>query len=456
MNKYFKGAILFAFIFIGSFLFLRNNTTHANNQTIHIDLNVPQQGGGNPPPPPPQDNPPTISDVSSSTAFTTATISWTASDDLGISAVNFVYGLDTNYGTNGNIVGNYEVQLSDLNINTIYYFKISVTDTGNHTTVFAGSFSTLSNQPPLPDVTPPIISNVQVAPGVTGATITWDTNELADSQINYGLTNNYGSNYFDPAGVLSHSALLLNLNPNTNYHFKIISTDGSGNSASTVDANFTTDVDVVPPPDVSNFVLTTSSAAITLSWDNPTLLGTPDFSKVKVIRKVDSSSVNPNDGVLVYEGALENFIDNNVVINTNYFYTIFSFDTSGNRSPGIFRNGQIFPAPPAPQEICGNNIDDDNNGKTDCVDIACVAWPACVIENPNPTPEVCGNGLDDDANGRTDCADNACSGFAGCVNNPQAKFACNNNVDDDNDGNTDFPDDIGCVNSNYNAEYNKA
>ena len=36
--------------------------------------------------------------------------------------------------------------------------------------------------------------------------------------------------------------------------------------------------------------------------------------------------------------------------------------------------------------------------------------------------------LDDDNNGKTDCSDAACVGFAGCINKPQVKSACNNNL----------------------------
>ena len=50
-------------------------------------------------------------------------------------------------------------------------------------------------------------------------------------------------------------------------------------------------------------------------------------------------------------------------------------------------------------EICGNGIDDDNNGLIDCDDPACADYDGC-----GPT-EICDNGIDDDGDGLIDQAD---------------------------------------------------
>jgi protein TonB len=59
-----------------------------------------------------------------------------------------------------------------------------------------------------------------------------------------------------------------------------------------------------------------------------------------------------------------------------------------------------------PNERCDNDIDDDENGFTDCDDAACTKQPksdiACRIE-------VCTNGIDDDEDGLTDCQDPDCN-----------------------------------------------
>ena len=448
--------ILLAAVVCSAFFWLYAQAADTN-QGVTVDLTVPAGGGGGggtgggggggi------TDVPAVIFSVNSSVSLTTATVTWSATDDLGVSSVSFSYGTTPSYGSTGAVSGSYRADLTGLAINTLYYFRISVVDTGAHTTEYTGTFSTL---PPPADTTPPLISNVQVTVNITTATIKWDTNESADSQINYGLTNSYGSNYFDSAGVLAHGAPLTNLIPNTVYHFRVISTDSSGNGANTSDSTFTTLGDNTPPPDVSNFLLATTTSAIVLSWTNPGLAGTPDFSGVRVVRKVGSQSVNSNDGTVVYTGNGQNFTDSSISFGVNYFYTIFSFDTSDNHSPGIFRNGMIVSvSTPAPVEICGNNIDDNANGQTDCADVACSALPECSIIPPTTTPlgpEICNNNIDDDQNTKIDCADSACSGYAGC----EAVYQkCSNGIDDDGDVKIDFPSDPGCEDFNDNDEYN--
>jgi hypothetical protein len=83
------------------------------------------------------------------------------------------------------------------------------------------------------DCTPPVISNVQ-ATNITagGATITWTTNEAANSRVTYGLTTPPGTNRDDLANyVTSHSVTLTGLTQCTKYYFSVTSADAPGNSA---------------------------------------------------------------------------------------------------------------------------------------------------------------------------------------------------------------------------------
>ena len=91
-----------------------------------------------------------------------------------------------------------------------------------------------------PDTTPPVISNVQASVTDTTATISWTTNEVADSQVAYGLTSTYGTTASDATLVTSHSVTLSGLTAGTPYHYLVSSTDGSANTASGVDLTFTT------------------------------------------------------------------------------------------------------------------------------------------------------------------------------------------------------------------------
>ena len=85
------------------------------------------------------------------------------------------------------------------------------------------------------------------------------------------------------------------------------------------------------------------------------------------------------------------------------------------------------------KEICGNQIDDDGDGLTDCADPDCKNDPSCA-----GTPEVCTNGFDDDGDGFVDCQDTDCKNHPSCTTKP--KEQCTNGIDDDSDGLTDCND----------------
>ncbi len=94
------------------------------------------------------------------------------------------------------------------------------------------------------DAVPPSITNVEVSRvSATSSTIIWETNELSDSLINYGLDDNYGTAREPRFDKLSHEILLDNLLSGTKYYFRITSSDESGNQGISSNFSFTTEVD---------------------------------------------------------------------------------------------------------------------------------------------------------------------------------------------------------------------
>lgn len=94
-------------------------------------------------------------------------------------------------------------------------------------------------------------------------------------------------------------------------------------------------------------------------------------------------------------------------------------------------------------EACTNGVDDDCDGLKDCedpncsVDLCCGVTPAYAA--PPPPPELCANGLDDNCDGKADCTDPQCAQDA-CCNGVGSPEVCGNSVDDDCDGLVDCKD----------------
>ncbi|HKV32266.1 MAG TPA: N,N-dimethylformamidase beta subunit family domain-containing protein [Candidatus Dormibacteraeota bacterium] len=122
--------------------------------------------------------------------------------------------------------------------------------------------------PPPP---PPLqISAVQATPSSGSAVITWQTNNTANSRVDYGLTTSYGSTVSDPAAVTSHALTLSGLAGGTTYHYAVTSVDGNAQTASSADATFTT-TSAAPPLQLSAVQagnITASSAVITWQTNN--------------------------------------------------------------------------------------------------------------------------------------------------------------------------------------------
>lgn len=108
---------------------------------------------------------------------------------------------------------------------------------------------------PTPDTNPPVISNVAASEITdTSATIIWTTDEVSDSEVNYGISTALGTIVSDSALVTTHSITLTGLTPDTAYYFEVKSTDSSGNPATDNNngAYYTFTTITSSPPPVGN------------------------------------------------------------------------------------------------------------------------------------------------------------------------------------------------------------
>jgi hypothetical protein len=90
--------------------------------------------------------------------------------------------------------------------------------------------------------TMPTISSVMATPNNTGATVTWTTDQSANSQVAFGTTSAYTmSTPVDSTMGTSHSVALNGLMSGTMYHYQVMSMGtGSSTTAYSADATFMT------------------------------------------------------------------------------------------------------------------------------------------------------------------------------------------------------------------------
>jgi hypothetical protein len=177
----------------------------------------------------------------------------------------------------------------------------------------------------------PVISNVQTENITqTGATITWDTDIPATSQVEYGLTAGYGgATAEDTELVTNHTVVLKGLSAGTQYHFGVKS-DG----VISADYTFTTienrividklDVRVYPNP-----YIFTGSNPVTFSVSGATGADISIYTiSGKLVKKLQITS-----GQNEIDWNIDNEIGNDI---TNGLYIYVIVNDQGNRKTGKF------------------------------------------------------------------------------------------------------------------------
>lgn len=250
------------------------------------------------------------------------------------------YGFTTGYASgtisDGSLTLSHSALITGLDANTLYHLRVRSTDAaGNSSTSADITFTTLV----INTTQQLVISNVQaILITDTTAVITWNTNLLSDSKVDFGLTTGYGMLSLDDTDTTSHVINLSGLNQNTVYHFKVTS-ETATLATTTQDYTFTTLRDLVAPANPFSFSATAGNQQNTLSWSNPL---DPDFSHVRILARTDRYPQDPNDGALVYQGNQTTALHSGLVASTNYKYTNFAYDRSGNRSSGAITDATPF------------------------------------------------------------------------------------------------------------------
>lgn len=178
--------------------------------------------------------------VVQSQSDTTATITW----ETNVPASSQIeYGLTTGYGSSTtkdtDLVTSHSQTITGLTASTLYNFK--VLSESEQLLTGESSNQTLTTDSGA-DVTGPVISAIgESSVGETSASINWTTDEGADSQVEYGLTDSYGSTTtLNTNLTTNHSEPLTGLTGGTEYHYRVISADAATNSTTSADQTFNT------------------------------------------------------------------------------------------------------------------------------------------------------------------------------------------------------------------------
>jgi hypothetical protein len=219
---------------------------------------------------------------------------------------------------------------------------------------------TITYIPPPADTTAPVISNIQASSITdTTAVITWTTDELSDSEVQYGATaGSYPLSRNSTNLVTSHSVTLTGLNDDTTYYFRVGSSDGSGNGPTmSNELSFTTDpTPDTTAPNISNVQVTsiTETTAI-VSWTT----NEPSDSEVQydsVSRLWGSYPWGENDDTLVTSHSITL---TGLEADTTYYFRVGSTDGSGNgptTSTEMSFTTEAVPSPIPPNSPTGLNI----------------------------------------------------------------------------------------------------
>lgn len=264
-----------------------------------------------------------------------------------------------------------------LSAGATYYFAVTAYNTAGAESGFSNEVSKTLSSPP--DTTPPALSSVNAA-GITpdGATITWGTDEPADSRVEYGTAPAYGgSTGLNTAMVTAHSQSLTGLLPGTSYHYRVLSRDAAGNLATSADHTFTTasGADTTPPSVPTALTATPlSDSQIDLTWSAST----------------DNVGVA---GYRIYRGGIQigtradpSYSDTGLSPSTTYSYTVSAVDAAGNASAPSTAASAATDAPAAGATARLNPLSDTFLNLDEAVHSAeptlnTYTWPAQQIAN---------------------------------------------------------------------------
>ncbi len=249
------------------------------------------------------------------------------------------YGQTTSLGTiktNNTYSYSHYVKLTNLTENKVYYYNVTACDFSGNCNQSSSTYSfTTLNQIPL-------IENISVSVTNETAYITWDTDELANSSVNYGTSTSLGTIALNATNVTSHAINVTGLTNGTTYYYNITSCDLVGNCNETGTYNFTTHLDDTPPQFTGGITIRDSAGndVTSVNQDEYVNITASVGDNIQIdeiwaqLELQDGSVFNRTMNVTSGEGSLTNNSLASLYYNCTssgvHNVTVYANDTSGN------------------------------------------------------------------------------------------------------------------------------
>lgn len=227
-----------------------------------------------------------------------------------------------------------------VNENDAYYYKLAAEDRSGNISAFSSYVWGNANATQdageggggsSGDTTAPTITAgpTVTTTTATAATIIWTTNEAADSFVEYGLTDSYGSVFGDANIDTNHSIVLPEtLSGSTTYHFRVRTRDAAGNLTLSDDDTFDTEegADDTAPVISVVFSGTSTATSTTIAWTtNENSDSLVDFGTVAGV--YTNTQGNSEDSVTEHSVTLSSLSPS-----TTYYFRVKSSDSLGNQA----------------------------------------------------------------------------------------------------------------------------
>jgi hypothetical protein len=184
--------------------------------------------------PPVITNGPLVSDI----ADTSVTASW-KTDEPSTGGVSWNDGVAYGVLTDPLLSKTHRAQITGLTGNKTYHLTVSSTDALGNGPSLSATVDFVTQ--PTADTTPPLILGTPTVVTIThqSAVVRWETDEPADSQVNYG-TSALDQSESRAALIAKHTVPLVGLSAATTYQIQVSAKDAAGNTASSAVVSFTT------------------------------------------------------------------------------------------------------------------------------------------------------------------------------------------------------------------------